>query len=66
MTTRSDGFAPKKRPGTRAVTNRGQLQNNCPLFVCHVMCNYLSDIATQVAMKIAPCNTMFTEYVPLR
>ena len=29
----SSGFPPKKRPGTRAITNSGQLQNNCPLFV---------------------------------
>ena len=24
---------PKKRPGTRAIINSAQLQNNCPLFV---------------------------------
>ena len=29
----SSGFLPNKRPVMRAITNRGQLQNNCPQFV---------------------------------
>ena len=33
MTTRLGWFPAEKRPGTRAVTNSWQLQNNCPLFV---------------------------------
>ena len=31
--TRLGWFRAKKRPGTRTITNSGQLQNNCPLFV---------------------------------
>ena len=37
-------FQPKKRPGTRAITNSGQLQNNCPLFVWQNQDNFMQSV----------------------
>ena len=34
----------QKRPGTRAITNSGQLQNNCPLFVWQNEGNFMQNV----------------------
>ena len=36
----------KKRPGMRAITNSGQLQNNCPLFVWQNHGNFMQSVIT--------------------
>ena len=37
-------FPVKKRPGTRAITNSGQLQNNCPLFLWQNQDNFMRSV----------------------
>ena len=44
MTTRLGWFSAKKRSGTRAITNSGQLQNNCPLFVSQNQGNIMQSV----------------------
>ena len=44
----SSGFPPEKMPGTRAITNSGQLQNNCPLFVRQNQGNFMQSVITGV------------------
>ena len=44
MKTRLGWFSAKKRPGTRAITNSGQLQNNCPLFVWQNQDNFMQSV----------------------
>ena len=48
MTTRLVWFPAKKRTGTRAITNSGQLQNNCPLFVWQNQGNFMQSVITNV------------------
>ena len=38
----------KKRPGTRAITNSGKFQNNCPLFVWQNQDNFVQSVIIHV------------------
>ena len=37
-------FPPRKRSGTKAITNGSQLQNNCPLFVLRNQGNFMQSV----------------------
>ena len=67
MTTRLVWFLAKKRPGTRAITNSRQLQNNCPLFVWQNQGNFMQNVISLVTClascekkSIASCRSHIT------
>ena len=47
----SSGFPPKKGPGMGAVTNGGQLENDCPLFVWQNQGNFMQSVIKWCKMK---------------
>ena len=44
----SAGFPPKKRPGTRAITGGGHVQNNFPLFVWQNQVSFMQSVLLHV------------------
>ena len=63
MATRLGWFPAKKSSRTRAITNSGQLQNNCPLFIWqfHAKCN--QSLIYNIPLQCTYDKTLFPSHV---